>query len=187
MDNIRDLGITEQSRCIWSPTWSLYTKQGLNLSFQYPGGTLFHRTELQDLFLFFHRTSVYQKYSSLLKHTEHQIVHVLVQFNLQNPKSSFTTHFNCICHPVGSICWILLSSPSTVQEGRVSLLMPALELGWFSTRKWSWPTHTQGAYAQVKLAVAVQSKAQQQSNHAHNFSLALPANLNSHLLPWKQW
>lgn len=43
--------------------------------------------------------------------------------------------------------------------------------------------HIQVACARVKLAVAVQSKAQQQPSHAHNFSPALPANLISHPAP----
>lgn len=73
-------------------------------------------------------------------------------------------------------CWALL----TLHRKGVC---PALEPGWFSIRRWSWPTHSQVACAQVKLTVAVQSKGQQQPNHAHNFSLALSVNLSSHLAP----
>lgn len=42
---------------------------------------------------------------------------------------------------------------------------------------------TQVACAQVKLALEVQNKDQQQPSQAHNFSLALTAILTAHLLP----
>lgn len=84
---------------------------------------------------------------------------------------------------MGNICCILWSSASAVQEGSLSLLMPALDLGWFLIRRWSWPAHTHVACAPVKLAEAGQSKAQQQPSHAHNFSLAGPTNLISYLAP----
>lgn len=133
--------ITEQCKYVWSPTWSLYTKQGPNLSFQYQGTIQCpYSSAPRVVFILSQNFSLPKIEFSLLKHTDHQIACVLVQLNLQNPKSSFTTDFKHICHPVGNICCILLSSASTVQEWSLSLRIPALELGWFSIRRWSWPT-----------------------------------------------